>query len=55
MTSEQMVFKQRRVLLVVHSSVMALLEATLSVDSSIISCLLLMSGDVEQNPGPGRR
>ena len=33
---------------------MALLETTSSVAASVVKTLLLMSGDVESNPGPGR-
>ena len=33
----------------------ALLDTVLSVASSVIVCKLLMSGDVEKNPGPGGR
>ena len=32
----------------------ALLDATLSVASSVVVSRLLISGDVESNPGPGR-
>ena len=32
----------------------ALLETALSVAASVILSLLLISGDVERNPGPGR-
>ena len=33
--------------------VKALLDTVLSMAASVISSLLLMSGDVEENPGPG--
>ena len=31
----------------------SLLDTVLSADASVIDSLLLMSGDVEENPGPG--
>ena len=29
------------------------LDAEMTVAASVIACLLLISGDVEENPGPG--
>ena len=31
----------------------ASLDADMTVAASVIACLLLISGDVEENPGPG--
>ena len=53
--------KERTILTIVRdwsrylvAIMMALLETTSSVAASVILTLLMMSGDVERNPGPGR-
>ena len=43
---------KKSILLLVYM-VVALLETALSAAASVIFSRLLMSGDVEQNPGPG--
>ena len=32
----------------------SILDIILSVAATVISCMLLLSGDIEQNPGPGK-
>ena len=48
-------FKKRSVILRWLAVAKALLDTVLSVTSSVIVSKLLMSGDVEKNPGPGGR
>ena len=52
--SGKKVFKRRKIVLIRPKVVITMLESTLSVASNLIGTLLLMSGDVELNPGPGR-
>ena len=52
--SDKKVFKRRRIVLITHKVVITMLESTLCMASNLINTLLLMSGDVELNPGPGR-
>lgn len=47
------IFKRRTTILVLHKVVIMMLESSLSATSCLIHSLLLMSGDVELNPGPG--
>ena len=48
------IFKRRTIVLIRRKVVITMLESTLSVTSNLIGTLLLMSGDVELNPGPGK-
>ena len=48
-------FKKRSVILRWLAVAKALLDTVLSVASSVIVSKLLISGDVEKNPGPGGR
>ena len=52
--SSKNVFKRRTVVLIRRKVVVTMLESALSMASNLIGTLLLMSGDIELNPGPGR-
>ena len=45
---------KRREDLMIHYLVNSILDVALSVTSTVIATLLLLSGDIEQNPGPGK-
>ena len=47
------VFRRRMIVLIRRKVVIITRKCTLSMVSNLISTLLLMSGDVELNPGPG--
>ena len=49
----QKVFNKRMVVFVVREMKITVVESALSMPSSLINTLLLISGDVELNPGPG--
>ena len=53
-TSGKKVLKRRTIVLIRRKVVITMLESTLSMASNLIGTLLLMSGDVELNPGPGK-
>ena len=48
------ILKKRREDLTIQYLVNSILDVTLSVAGTVISSLLLLSGDIEQNPGPGK-
>ena len=52
--SGKKVFKRRKSVLIRRKVAITMLESTLPVTSDLIGTLLLVSGDVELNPGPGR-
>ena len=45
--------KRREDLMIQHLA-SSILDVVLSVAATVISSLLLLSGDIEQNPGPGK-
>ena len=45
---------KRREDLMIYYLVNSILDVALSVTSTVIATLLLLSGDIEQNPGPGK-
>ena len=53
-TSGKKVCTRRTFVLIKRKVVITMLESTLSTASNLVGTLLLMSGDVELNPGPGR-
>ena len=48
------VLMKRRENLTMQYLVNSILDVALSVAATVISSLLLLSGDIEQNPGPGK-
>ena len=48
------VLKKRREDLTIQYLVNSIFDVALSVAGTVISSLLLLSGDIEQNPGPGK-
>ena len=51
--NESLLAKRRKDLRILYL-VNTILGITLSVTASIIASLLLLSGDIEENPGPGK-